>query len=1031
MNLKVKISTDWECKIKENKGFLKYICTTHTTTDINPTMYKCHNSDEMYESFSFVGVSKLCSDDPHFYQVCSISEEPITNSDLLCGEFLCEKGFSRTIFTSSMLTHFTDFICDGKKDCKNTEQDEKGCSYENQTTLPSGKSLPSHQICDDKCDIPPECEDEATCNGYTYGLYCELDIAMYKVAYVPPYRVCEGHTHCKDRKDEANCTLTDKTEATCSHHFMKREVPIHNFTRCYNTELKDMRYCAMYGPDQINCTDPEKVGLTCKVNGYPTTVSRYIICGGFQKICDDNLENVCVKMTEGCTFHKHFMCDGKSDCNYDLDEADPMCNHMTEQKCKRRAGKSETLSIPLAWLEDGIEDCINGKDELKVWPTCGIGNSFRYVSSNSSCENVYVCPWDKPWHVELDDLCDGLERCGNENKVCSESLGFALISTTVHTTHKGLWKHLSYCIKGIDQSQLFFGNCTTFHSLRVQNQTVFGMSNPTITLPRNPQSCDHMFGELYVYTSCTNKCINSSCPLKNVPRYEVCPDQFPDRIGTIVDNIYLTFVTRSFEDIFSNRYFVCNNKIKCIEYSKVCDLVNDCGDGSDEEICTNHFKCASTGRYILKTKKCDRTFDCIDLSDECNDQCSGFILKETALKRLSWIIGSLATATNAVIIFKNAATLKKCRTTVALINKSLIMMISFGDLFVGAYLFIISIFDGIIFKGSYCEGQIDWISSKSCSIIGVISTLGPQVSLFAMCVLSLTRIIGIYNSMKIPREVTRKKAILVALGAIILIMSSFAIAAIPIVSKFEDFFVNGIKYAEELRVFIGTPNKRQVLAILEAYYGRMKETTLSWRIINQMVREMFSHDFDYPDHTTKISKVDFYGNDGVCLFKYFVKNQDPQRIFVWSILTINFVCFIFITFSYLVIGFISYNSSRRLTQSGENQQISQRNQKMNRKISIIILTDFLCWVPFIVVCVLHSMEIMDAEIWYSLFSIIVLPINSVINPLIYDDTITSLIISQLQKMWMLIPNSRICQAIRLRLRSLQRPTTENIGLRDL
>ena len=1002
---------------------MKYVCTSKTSIAFYGTTYKCHNSDELYALSYDNTVSNLCSNDPYFYQTCIYFNELKIDKDVLCLLYLCDKN--GTIVPVHATKGYE--YCNGIKDCQNTDVDEKGCSEMEKTTLPSGRIVPTNLVCDDKCDLWL-CEDEAICNGYRYGLYCDLDKDTNKAEYIPPHRVCDGgYPDCYDGKDEANCTVTNETQATCTRRKDGKEMPIHNFTRC-SLDIND--FCKN-GHDKTNCTDPDRVGVSCKVDGYMTTVSRSKLCKRMLKICDDNFENHCVYATETCEIHKHLLCDGKSDCNPDLDETHRICSKMTKEKCKRRAGKSEELPIPLAWLEDGIEDCIDGRDEKKIWPTCGTGNSQRYVTStsNSSCENVYVCPWDKPWHVELGDLCDGFETCVNENKVCSESLGFAKVSTTVHTTDKGLRKHLSYCIKGIKESINFLKNCINFHSFTVQNQEVFGMNTTTITQPRELQNCDHMFGEMYVYTSCTKKCINSSCPLKNVPRYEECPGQYPDRIGTIAENEYLSFLTESSENAYTNRYFVCVNKIKCLDYSQVCDLVDDCGDGSDEEFCTNHFKCNSTGRYIPKTKICDKVFDCLDLSDECHDQCSGYILKDSALKGLSWTIGSLATVTNIIIIFKNAVTLQRCRTTVALLNKSLIMMISFGDLFVGAYLFIISIYDGIIFKESYCESQINWISSNTCSLIGVISTLGSQVSLFAMCVLSLTRIIGISNSMRIPGEANWRKTILVAVGGLILILSSLSMAAIPIIGKFEDFFVNGIKYAEELRVFVGTPNKQKVLTILEAYYGRMKETTLSWKMINRMVGEMYSHDFDYPDHTTKISKVDFYGNDGVCLFKYFVRDQDPQRLFVWSILSMNFVCFVLITLSYLVIGFLSYKSSKSLTQSGGNRQVSQRNRKMNRKISIIILTDFLCWIPFIVICILHSIRVLDATPWYSVFSIIILPTNSVINPLIYDDTISSRIMSQLQKVGLSISNTTVYQSVRSRLRSLreqEQPTRENI-----
>ena len=1098
------ISENWVCRIKEIRGFLNYVCES---PDGNQTLLKCHNSEEMYTDVSYETTrysygyaertyiltgyidGKLCASehDPYFYQACkrnpSVLKNMIsmTNTNTLCGQYLCHHDPHKSgIYRIELSLGLPSYTCNGINDCNNTDLDEAGCSGDNLTTLQSGKSVPFEEICNDVC-YDHTCEDEAICNGYTYGLYCDFIQTTNTSTYVSVQGVCDGKPDCTDGTDESNCKVTNTTLPLCKGHqrtklpsvelvkFLKDgplrktiekvlstpryhgmyehvrrlggtiTIPVHNFTKCYATRVKKVvqssnfiEHCVDYIPDQTNCTDPDKVALTCDVTIYEystyhrvkkhiynNTVSKHVLCLGKQ-ICVDNFENHCIRLSETCFVHKHLICDGKINCKIDkADENQTYCNEYkrTDEKCRRRVeikpAKEET--IPLIWLNDGVKDCVDGRDETSEWPTCGQGTSLRFVNNNRSCENVFVCPWENPSHV----LCDGIETCGNENKVCSESLGSPTLFTVPLTTDRGLSKHLSFCIEGLKETQNFMKNCTKIHSFFFPDGDVFGASKTNLTLPANLQDCDHMFGEQYIYTSCTNKCINSSCPLdsqKNLPRYEVCPGQYPDRIGTIVDNNYLIFVTKTFGNIFTNNYFVCHNKQKCIDYSKVCDLVSDCGDDSDERFCSNHFQCRLTSRYIPKTRKCDGRFDCLDLSDECNDQCSSYIVEHSALKGLSWLIGILATLANLTIITKNIATLKRCRTTVALFNKALILAISFGDLLVGCYLLVISAYDGIIYKGSYCKNQIDWITSTKCSMIGVLSTLGSQLSLFAMCILSATRFFGIRNSMKVPGEVTLVKSLQVTASIVFLILSSLSIAAVPIIGRFEDFFVNGIRYPEKLKIFAGTPNKQKVLAILEAYYGRMKKATLSWKMIREMVKGIYSHDFQstefaYPDHTTSVSKVDFYGNDGVCLFKYFVKNQDPQRNFVWTILALNFTCFIFISVSYMVIGYISHRSSKSLTQSGANQVISQRNRKMNRKISIIILTDFLCWIPFIVTCILHSIEVLDATPWYSLFSIIILPINSVINPLIYDDTITSLISSPIRRFGSSISESRVIQGI--------------------
>ena len=1042
------------CNIRIQGGFLKHVCREQRYEDTMRTLYKCHNSEEFYWDYLFTEthrsifrVTNLCPSDTHVYQVCGTRlMGEINNSDTLCGSYLCELTSGRIFTTVDTINK--GIHCNGQRDCVNTDIDEKECSeqdFDNKLiTMPSGRvNISSTIICDGVCSLM-DCEDEANCNGYNYGLYCKIDFGRLGYpSYRPLNQLCDGIEECTNGEDEANCTVTSDTEYTCERDALYSWeespiiVPILNVTRCAqlisDEKTKKVRdeliYCNTFAPYQTNCSDPDKVGLKCPINGYMSTVSKFMICLG-EQACDDNIENQCFDTSTTCFVHKHSICDGKDDCNDKSDETNLNCYSVAHRNCSRRLGQTKELSLPLSWLRDGVEDCVDGIDEKDIWPTCGKDQTLRFVTGDKKCQNVYLCQWDEPGYVQLSELCDGVETCGNENEVCSKSRNSQVIPTTVLSADKGLTKHLSHCIKGIQNSQNFNNTCKSIPTFIFPDHQYFGVdTRTTVILPKYSQSCDNMFGEQYLYTSCTGSCVSALCPLRNVPRYEVCPGQYHKRIGTIANNEYLAFFTKSFGSIYTNRYFVCDNKIKCIDYSKVCNLADDCGDGSDEASCTNHFKCNESGYYIPKTSKCDGSFDCMDLSDECNGLCSREIVEGVVLKISSWVIGFLAVLANVVIIAKNAGPLKNCKTTVALLNRSLIMMISLGDLLVGGYLFVISIYDGIIFKTDYCTRQIGWITSTNCSVIGVLSTIGSQVSLFAMCILSTTRIHGIASSMRIPGEVTLKKSIQVAASLLMITLASMCIAIVPIIDKFEDFFVNGIKFADQLKILMGTPNKEKLLSIFQAYYGRMKDATLSWRAINAMAIEMFSHDHDYQDHTTKITKVDFYGNDGVCLFKYFVKGDDPQRNMVWAILALNFVCFILITVSYMVIGIISLKSSKKLTQSGGNKQITQRNRKMNLRISIIITTDFVCWVPFIVVCVLHSLEVLDATPWYGLFSIVVLPINSVINPLIYDDTVTHLIGLPVQRLGNLVTDSRAYRgSIAARLVRSVRPQQEPIEM---
>ena len=741
-----------------------------------------------------------------YYQACDtrMAGYKISSSDILCENYLCRSVSDRVGISLLSTLRTSGKICDGKQNCANG-MDEQYCG--DKTTLRSGVEVYASFICNDICDTW-YCEDEANCNGLTYGMYCKKthwDTTVNLNYYIAPYYICDSYNNCDDGEDEFNCTTTDQTKSTSCRpgnilNMNDTPVLVHNFTKCgvLSIDTIQNRYCADEDIKkyQTNCTDQAREGGLCTINGYKSTFSKFMICykDSNVQICDDHIESQCQDISKSCVnMHKHVMCDNFPDCNDRSDEKHPICRNQTEITCQRKVGKSAAaveLTLPLTWLGDGIEDYVNGIDELEIWPTCGKDKSRRLVTSNKTCENILLCPSGDPGYVELNDLCDGLETCGNEKQMCSLSQNSLKIFTSVSSKGNGFVKHLSFCIKGLKSiKNLKKDNCTQ-EVFIFPGHSFFGDTKTELYLPDSTQNCEHMYGEQYVFTSCTERCKNSACPLKNLPKYDACPNQYPNRIGTLANNKYLVFVTKSRENLYTNRYFVCDNNVTCINYSQVCDLVDNCGDRSDELACTNGLTCDYT-RIITKDKTCNGKFDCFDMSDECNLECSKQILENVALKVSSLIIRGLSVLANLIIMIKNVGSLKHCRTSVALANKSLIILISLGDFLVGCYLLVIVIYDAVIFKKDYCNRQIEWITSFQCSTIGVASTIGSQISLFAMAGLSTIRLNGIKGSLRVPGEVNIVKSLKVALGVLSIFMTSAAIAITPLISSFENFFVNG------------------------------------------------------------------------------------------------------------------------------------------------------------------------------------------------------------------------------------------------
>ena len=972
-------------------GFLKQVCFDDVRNRIH---YKCIHSDDHYKAYydidnHITSVTEVCDNDPHFYQACGFKTE-ITNTDVLCGGYISDQKIG------------------GKyKYIK--------CREENFET--------------EKSHIPE----------YKYGVACKNYYSEDEE--LPAFCVCDGYEDCDDGEDEQNCTVTNSTVYTCTNYGGKviwgrtLTVPIHNYTRCSVVDVKNEKYpyCLNY-LDQTNCLDIERVGGYCEVNGYNSTVSKYMVCYEYDQmselsvtLCDDDFQNKCISpSTSDCRVHKHLMCNRVEDCPDGSDESHQTCLLTTEEinySCKRRfSPKIGKTRLPITWIMDNVTDCMNGEDEnSSLWVVCP-GNVIS--PSEFPCKNVYFCPGVDNTSVFLRYLCNGIDSCGNgaENKVCEIARDFPFIKATASMSSDLLRYNICNA-----------ADCEEREFIRPWG-SVFGETVIKLLVPKRKVNCSRLFGEHYLYLSCMGLCVGANifCPLDGENRklqYNSCPGQYPSRAYTLGNNSFLTFVDKSENGHYHQNFYRCNNS-RCVEYNQVCDLVDDCGDMSDEINCANQMTCedtkiATTHKFLSWSQKCDGIYDCFDLSDECNESCGRQILENWVFKCVCWLMGILAVIFNVWSSFHGLSSLKNCQTAGMMTSKVLLILIALGDFLMGLYLIILSVYDSLIFQQEFCKGQTEWLTGVPCLVLGVISTVGSQVSLFSMTVFSFIRMYGlIYRSMRIPGPVNKKSLTKVTLLASAILISSLAVALIPLVPSLEDYFVQGMYYDPSYQVFIGFPTKGRHIEVLKAYYNYSNSSInqitedMSWKDIGEKVDGMFSQNYGYLDR----KPVHFYGNDGVCLFKYFIRTDDARRSrrspesgvemndpVVWTMLIVNLMCFIIMTYCYIRI----IRNTRQSTQTSgqyDNPERLRENRAMEQRIMVIIGTDFLCWVPFIFISGLHNLGAINASSWYTSFAMTVLPLNSVINPLIYDKAIGEFIIRNFSRL-IAIVRPRISSAV--------------------
>ena len=436
--------------------------------------------------------------------------------------------------------------------------------------------------------------------------------------------------------------------------------------------------------------------------------------------------------------------------------------------------------------------------------------------------------------------------------------------------------------------------------------------------------------------------------------------------------------------------FRCHpNKKKLIDIGKVCDFNIDCQDESDEKYCSSktHFNCTSGSPVsISKTKVGDSELDCFDKSDECIENpfsSDKEMIKNTYLRNFVWVVSVSIVALNSVVIAKNLLKVKKIKSkhSIKFYNLLFIINLAFSDVILGFVLTFITLKSRQL-SGEYCSRDLEWRSSVGCDVVGVLTLLSSQTSLLILLLVTMFRLYTVYR----PYESLDIKPFKVYILVSFCWVFSIILSMTPVI--LENEFTQ--KYVVSKNIYLKNKKVDRLIdsntlqAITENFNNVEKLVTeKSNKIVMEMndSKNFTSLYYTHPTLNVKIkNSFGFYSSSSVCLPDFYSESFLALR-FSFALLSFNLLVITVICVGYVL---IFYNIQRKQVDQRTKEKSSQNEKTMFVRVFLIVATDVACWLPIIIMSFLRFLGYRVPDIAHPISSIVLLPINSLLNPVLYS-----------------------------------------------
>ena len=657
----------------------------------------------------------------------------------------------------------------------------------------------------------------------------------------------------------------------------------------------------------------------------------------------------------GCDNSTCYRTDFPTCVNDNCYESHVLCTSYCDQDlCRGVFQCSDNRTIFLSQFCDGFVDCFDGSDEFTnqpgfkcdkcVLPQNNLYDDVAHCDNHTDLhliEQFFEC-FDNRLLILDQQVCDGVGDCYDmsDECLCDAYFGTEMCTSTFEDKHfqcfdnenRSLWhsfpNHFASVFSGASRSGF------------VECRSKFNDSIFAITCDGRPECRD----------------FSDECQCSNPPMFcnDSCHSYFPmgDRYCDGVKDPAWQYINRS-----------------------------DCPRGFDETFCPKRFKCNATGKISIDVLQvCDGKADCDDQSDENNCPNAKKIfsifssdtemIANLGIKSAFWIMGILVIVGNSYVIITRIGFLKRKQTFDGIsFHQFIILNISTADLIMGIYLITIASYD-VSFSGFYGAVDRKWRSSLKCSVIGSLAVISSEASCFLMVVLTGFRLKNITKAIESLTASMRPWKICIIAAWLF----SFILGIVPMLPQTSQYFLHSFSYSSPFQ------NSTWYTADLEQFACRL--SALSNKTINFTGKKSQSIETfvagSFPNNAS-VKLFGYYGETSVCMPRFYVTYGESSWEFTLSIIAINFLSFVFIAVSYFFIYKHSTASSATLGTNRPNNQA----KTMQKRIARIIATDFCCWIP---ICVMGFVRlgVEFSDIAYQISAVLLLPINSAINPLLFS-----------------------------------------------